>query len=306
MHQGFVSFSKRRAATLTVSGLCFFGGCAGAGPPPSGAGSSFDAIQQTIFNVSCVSGPCHSSTAQAGGLVLEEGQSYARLAGVLPSNAAARAAGLERVAPGNPERSFLLRKLTGPAAVEGSRMPQAAAPLSAADVERIRAWIVEGAPGPGLPTPTFTATATPSETAQVSPTATATPTGTPASVATPTFSLASTFPQIQATIFTTTCAEAGCHNAAERAGGQSLAPGQAYAELVGVTPLNEAAAEDGFLRVEPGNPGKSFLITKLTMAVQFDPRSFSRMPLGKPPLDAAQIERIRAWILRGALPDETQ
>jgi hypothetical protein len=305
VHQSFISFSKQWALAFALSGLCCLAGCAGDGPPPGDGASSFDAIQQAIFNVSCVSGSCHSSITQAGGLVLEEGQSYERLVGVLPSNATARAAGLERVAPGNPERSFLLRKLTGPGAAEGGRMPQAAAPLVAADIERVRAWIVEGAPGPSLPTPTFSTPATPSQTPLATTTATATPTATPAGVATPTFSSESTLPRIQATIFDTTCAKVGCHNATDRAGGQSLAPGQAYAELVGVTPSNEAAVQDGFLRVDPGNPAESFLLTKLTLSAEFDPRYFSRMPLGKPSLGAAQIERIRAWILRGALPDET-
>jgi len=45
------------------------------------------------------------------------------------------------------------------------------------------------------------------------------------------------------------------------------------------------------LRVDPGNQDSSFLVTKLTLAAVFDPNFGSRMPLGKPPLDAAQIER---------------
>jgi len=59
------------------------------------------------------------------------------------------------------------------------------------------------------------------------------------------------------------------------------------------------------LRVDPGNPENSFLITKLTLSTSFDVRFQSRMPLGGEPLSAAQIEQIRAWILRGALADET-
>lgn len=311
-------------------------GCAGNGPAPAGGGSSFEDIQQTIFNVSCVSGPCHSSTSQQGNLVLEQNVSYGNLVGVAPFNAAARTAGLERVVPGNTDMSFLLVKLTGPSAVEGSRMPLGLPALSPGDIDKVRAWILAGAPGPGGPTPTFspppptdtptttptttvpptlspTPTVTPSGTRPPTPTATptpaqtatSTPTPSPSAPPTPTFSLDSTFPQIQATIFNTTCLDIGCHNATDRAGNQSLAAGEAYAQLVGVTPFDTAAAQDGLLRVTRGNPDQSFLVTKVSMTAVFDVRYFSRMPLVKPPLAADQIEHIRAWILRGALPDET-
>jgi hypothetical protein len=331
---------------LLLAGCCLWIGCAGNGPAPgssgsvsSGSASSFDDIQRTIFNVSCISGPCHSSFSQQGNLVLEEGVSYGRLVGVAPFNGAARAAGLQRVVPGDPLKSFLLIKLTGPGPGEGTRMPQGFAALSPADIEKVRSWILAGAAGPGGPTPTLsatplpsatptatptatdtvpptltpTATETPSGTRPPTPTGTATPTQTatftptssPSVVPTPTFSLDSTFPQIQATIFNTTCLDLGCHNATDRAGDQSLAPADAYAQLVGVTPSIPAAAQEGFLRVMPGDPGKSFLITKLTMTALFDPQFGSRMPLGKPALTGEQIEHIRAWILRGALLDET-
>ncbi len=83
-----------------------------------------------------------------------------------------------------------------------------------------------------------------------------------------------------------------------------LEAGQAYRDLVGVTPTNDAASAAGSRRVDPGAPGNSFLITKLTLPSVFDPDFGSRMPLGKAPLDPAQIEWLRAWILRGALPAE--
>ncbi len=272
--------------------------------------------------------------------MLEEGVSYGNLVGVVPFNGVARDQGLERVIPNNTAMSFLLIKLTGPGAGEGSQMPSGAPPLSQADIDKVRAWILAGAPGPGGLTPTFsmtpqptgtptipatptvtivptttsTPTVTPSgtrpptatSTPSPPPTSTLTPTPTPSTVPTPTFSVDSTLPQIQATIFDVTCLDMGCHNATDRAGGQSLAPGESYGQLVGVTPVNQAAAQDGLLRVTAGNPDTSFLVTKLTLPVVFDPRYGSRMPLGKPVLTADQIEHIRAWILRGALPDETQ
>ena len=329
---------------LVVTGLCLWTGCAGNGPAPAdtspapGDNTTFDDIQRTIFNKSCISGPCHSSISRQGNLVLEEGVSYGHLVGVAPFNDAARAAGLQRVVPGDPLKSFLLIKLTGPRPGEGSRMPQGFEALSPGDIEKIRSWILAGAPPPGGPPPTFSATSVPSATPTATPsatetvpptltptgtktpsgtrpptptgtmtptqTATATPTPSPSVVPTPTFSLDSTFPQIQATIFNTTCLDSGCHNATDRAGNQSLAPDEAYAQLVGVPPSIPAAAEEGFQRVTPGDPDRSFLITKLTMMAVFDAQFGFRMPLNKPMLSDDQIAHIRAWILRGAPPDE--
>jgi hypothetical protein len=355
-----------RATVLALSFLGSLAGCAGNGlgsgnngPPPTGSSASFDAIQQSIFNVSCLGSGCHNGTDRGGisNLVLEADQSYANLVSVLSSNPAARNAGLLRVTPNDPDASFLMIKITDPGQGEGVRMPLAAAALSSADIERIRAWIAEGAPGSEIPTatptdtltptptdtPTETATATASPTITPTPTATASPTltptgsqpptltptptspptptptltptpsatatasltATPSPVPTPTFSLDSTFPQIQATIFTPTCLSLGCHNARDAAGGQVLEAGRSYADLVGVVPQNPAAAVDGMLRVDPGKPDNSFLLTKLTLPTAFDLQFGSRMPLAPTPLPAQQIEQIRAWILRGALPDET-
>jgi len=145
------------------------------------------------------------------------------------------------------------------------------------------------------PTPTLTAL----------PTATATPTQTMVP-ATPTFSVASTFPQIQATIFNASCITSGCHGSSFTQANLLLEAGAAYTNLVGVTPSTLAASQAGMLRVDPGNPGNSFLITKLTLPKAFDAKFGSRMPLGNPtPLPVEQIDSIRAWVLRGALADES-
>ena len=318
--------------------------CAGNGPPPAETSSSFDSIQQTIFNVRCLNSSCHNSADRADGLVLEAGTAHAALVNVIPSNLAAQAADLRRVVPGNPERSFLLIKLIGPGPGEGTAMPQSAPPLSGDDIARVRDWILAGAPNSSVPTATATTTASPTDTPShtptdtstmtptTSPTPTITPTGTlpftatptmtrpptttptvtatltmsatPSAIPTPTFSVDSTFPQIQATIFNTSCLDLGCHNATDRQGGQVLVTGQSYADLVGVVPQNAAAAAAGMLRVDPRKPDNSFLITKLTLPRVFDLQFLSRMPSGKPALDPTQIDHIRAWILRGALEND--
>jgi hypothetical protein len=283
---------------LALGTLWLLPACAGDGPAVGG-GSQYDQIQRTIFNVSCVSGACHNSANQAGGLVLEDGVSYNNLVGVPPVNAAAKAAGLLRVTPTEPDQSFLLVKLTGPTAPEGSRMPLGGESLSTDQIDQVRSWILAGAPPPADPAPSRTPTPA---TLTAAPTPTATPT--PPANATPTYSLASTFPDIQATIFDTTCSDAGCHAAGSQAGGLSLAGTDAYGNLVNAAASNPAAADAGHPRVDPGLPEHSFLMTKLLLPGSFDPTFGSRMPLGKAPLSSEQIEAIRAWILRGALIDE--
>jgi len=83
----------------------------------------------------------------SGGLNLAPGASYGGLVGVLSANPSAGAAGVLRVAPGNPDASFLLQKLSGnitPA--EGVKMPLVGRPLSPAELDLIRRWIAAGAP----------------------------------------------------------------------------------------------------------------------------------------------------------------
>jgi len=127
-------------------------------------------------------------------------------------------------------------------------------------------------------------------------------TPTPSPLPTPTSSPASPFPQIQSAIFEVTCVSPGCHNAIDQSGGLVLQGSVAYANLVGVTPVNLAARQAGMLRVDPGNPANSFLLTKLTLPAAFDPQLGSRMPFGKSPLSADEIQLISDWITQGALP----
>lgn len=55
---------------------------------------------------------------------------------------------LKRVAPGNPEQSYLYHKLVGShleAGGEGLQMPFAAPPLNDKQIDLVRRWILEGA-----------------------------------------------------------------------------------------------------------------------------------------------------------------
>ena len=64
------------------------------------------------------------------------------LVNVPPSDPALRAKYPALVVPGDPQKSFLVRKLEGPTSGEGLRMPQGMPPLDAATIAAIKQWIV--------------------------------------------------------------------------------------------------------------------------------------------------------------------
>ena len=311
-------------AALPVALLLY--GCAGDGPPPTGGGGAYDAIQTEIFNQNCLSAGCHNGVNQAGGLNLTAGASYDNLVGVLSQNSVAAAQGLLRVEPFEPDSSFLIIKLTDPGDGEGTRMPQGANPLPAADIQMIRDWIADGAPRGGTPEPSATGSATPSDTPTPTPSATPSVTATPANTATATITVTGTAPpsatptitptasptpsasptatlepwltRIQEQIFTPSCATMFCHDAATASGDLVLIDeATSYANLVDVEPDNRVARNRGLLRVIANDPEQSFLIVKVT-----DPPlgEGSRMPLIGEPLTAEQIALLVGWIEAGA------
>lgn len=112
-----------------------------AAPPPAAApGGVFAAIEAEILVPRCAAQPgCHQGGAPAGGLDLEAGRAHANLVGVK----AGRRPDRLRVAPGDPAASYLVERLTP--GHDTPLMPVGADPLPAAELERIRAWIQEGA-----------------------------------------------------------------------------------------------------------------------------------------------------------------
>ncbi len=293
------------AVALSLTYGAILSGCAGdySGGTETST-SQFDTLQRTILNTRCTTGPCHSLVGNAGGLVLEPGVSYANLVGAMSANASAQAGGILRVKPFAATDSFFYIKLIAPTAAQGSRMPQGQAPLTDADLTLIRDWIAAGAPGPSEPVqPTATATQTtiPSET----PTRLPTPTGTLVATATVTATATpplATLSLIQTTIFNPTCATAACHDSVTGSGNLNLASGMSYAALVGAKADNQAAQDDGLLRVTAGDPSKSFLLTKIDLTKP-DLRYFSPMPLVGGKLSQDKVDLVTAWITRGAPND---
>lgn len=106
-----------------------------------------------------------------------------------------------------------------------------------------------------------------------------------------------TFSRIQAEIFTPSCAKSGCHDAATASGGQVLAAGVSYSQIVNVRSTESSTLD----RIEPGDPERSYMIKKL----RGDPGiTGSRMPLDRPGgLPQEQIDGIIAWVRAGAPND---
>ena len=102
-----------------------------------------------------------------------------------------------------------------------------------------------------------------------------------------------TLADVQTQVFSPRCALSGCHAGSGAPFGLDLSSGAAAGNLIDV-----ASAElPSLLRVEPGDAANSYLYMK----VSADPRiNGDPMPLNRPPLNAADLELIEAWINQGA------
>ncbi|MDX1405024.1 MAG: hypothetical protein R3192_10825 [Woeseiaceae bacterium] len=113
----------------------------GSGLPPAGnLGPNFSEIQASVFTPNCATTGCHFGAGAPQGLRLDETSSHALLVGV-PS---AEEPGILRVAPGDPNNSYLVQKLEGTAST-GQQMPLNAPALPQSTIDVIRQWIAEGA-----------------------------------------------------------------------------------------------------------------------------------------------------------------
>lgn len=145
---------RRAAQAMALATVFLLVGCGGGGTGPVNdddpggddpqrvilANPAFAANIQEIFDRrGCAASGCHGDAAEAG-LRLTSGASYADLVDV-----AATSEAFLRVAPGDPENSYLVIRIEGRQAV-GSRMPLNGAPLDNIDRTNIRNWIANGAP----------------------------------------------------------------------------------------------------------------------------------------------------------------
>jgi len=97
-------------------------------------------IQNEIFTPSCASAGCHSGNNPPDGLLLTTGNSWSNNV-----NIDAVQMNLKRVLPGDPDNSYLVRKIEG-SGIVANRMPLGAAPLSQDQINLVRQWVADGAP----------------------------------------------------------------------------------------------------------------------------------------------------------------
>ncbi|MDH5454588.1 MAG: Ig-like domain-containing protein [Gammaproteobacteria bacterium] len=142
-----------RAAVIASLIGALFSGCTGgdgsslpARVPPGAIGPNFSEIQASILEPNCATIGCHLGAAAPQGLRLDSANSYAMLVSV----ASTEASSILRVAPGNPDNSYLIQKLEGTATV-GAQMPLGAPALEQATIDVIRQWIGDGAFDDRLP-----------------------------------------------------------------------------------------------------------------------------------------------------------
>ena len=106
-----------------------------------------------------------------------------------------------------------------------------------------------------------------------------------------------TLDEIQAALFTPTCATSTCHSAGAMAAGLSLADADtSFLELVG-----EFSGQNGqanVMLVAPNDPDASYLIRKMENDASI---TGNRMPPGSMPVPQADIDVVREWITNGAL-----
>jgi hypothetical protein len=110
---------------------------------PEGQAFTFARIQAQIFTPNCVKAGCHDAATASNGLVLEAGQAY----GHIVNRPAVGNSSLDRIEPGDPERSYLIKKLRGDPDITGARMPlDNPGSLTREQMDGIVGWVLAGAP----------------------------------------------------------------------------------------------------------------------------------------------------------------
>jgi hypothetical protein len=103
--------------------------------------ATFRSIQANIFVPSC---PCHQGASAPQGLVLNTDATL----DVLVNTSSQEMPDLFRIEPGNPDDSYLIRKLEGGPNIVGFQMPPTElgeAHLRQEEIDVIRQWIADGA-----------------------------------------------------------------------------------------------------------------------------------------------------------------
>ena len=98
--------------------------------------ATYSYISTNVFDQRCALSGCHLNNQNPR---LKSDVAYNNIVNKPSSQ------GLDYIEPGDPDRSYLYKKITGAAGISGARMPRGAAPLSQATIDSIRVWIENGA-----------------------------------------------------------------------------------------------------------------------------------------------------------------
>jgi hypothetical protein len=112
-------------------------------PGNGGTAFTFSRIQAEIFTPNCAKSGCHDAATASGGQVLEAGRAY----GEIVNRPSTERSTLDRIEPGDPERSYMVKKLRGDPDITGGRMPlDRPGGLPQEQIDGLIAWVRAGAP----------------------------------------------------------------------------------------------------------------------------------------------------------------
>ncbi len=137
------SFLFSSAVAVLIPVACYTGpdGPSGSGSGGTAAASGckpdIDTIQKTVFVPQCATSGCHGTTRALSPLDLQSPGVEARLVGARGIDCSSETL----IVPGNPNASFLVRKLRDATPSCGSRMPRNGESLAAEDLACIEQWI---------------------------------------------------------------------------------------------------------------------------------------------------------------------
>jgi mono/diheme cytochrome c family protein len=107
----------------------------------AGSAPTLTQVQADIFTPIC--SVCHTGIGASlpGIQNLTAGNSYASIVNVNSIEEPA----LKRIAPGDPDNSYLILKIQGSPGIVGVQMPASGGPLTQAQIDEVRAWVAAGA-----------------------------------------------------------------------------------------------------------------------------------------------------------------
>ncbi len=126
---------------LSLATVLLTSNCEHVGPLEVGSEATLSNIQASIFTLNCALSGCHAGSSPQQGMNLSEGQAFDNIVGIRSRERP----DLFRIDPGNPDNSYLVKKIMGDPDIVGARMPLGRAPLSPDQINLIREWVANGA-----------------------------------------------------------------------------------------------------------------------------------------------------------------